>query len=160
MKKLVLLCTAALLAAATTAAASTAASKTVTLTLVEKDIAFRVIDNPPKGGRNKPPSMGDEFVFTSALLTKAGKHVGHLDATCTVTSPGAKGFSTCTGVMALPNGQLSAVALIPTENNVAQDISIVGGTGAYAGATGVLHTVSRGQNSPYTDDTIHLTIPS
>jgi hypothetical protein len=33
-------------------------------------------------------------------------------------------------------------------------------TGAYAGANGVLHTVSRGQNSPYRDDTLHLILPT
>ena len=161
MNKLVLWCAAALLAAMTTATVGSAAStKSVTINLVEKDIAFNFVDNPPKGGKNKPPSMGDSFVFTSALLTKSGGRAGHLEATCTVTTAGAKGWSTCTGVLALAGGQLAAVALVPTQNNVPQDISIVGGTGAYAGATGVLHTVSRGQNSPYSDDTIHLILPT
>jgi hypothetical protein len=160
VKKLVLLCVAGALAAAiTTAVAPAATTKSITIQLVEKDIAFNFVDNPPKGGKNKPPSMGDSFEFTSALLAKTGKRVGHLDAMCTVTSPGANGSSTCTGVLRLPGGQLAAVALVPTQNNRPQDISIVGGTGAYAGASGVLHTVSRGQNSPYTDDTLHLILP-
>jgi hypothetical protein len=35
-------------------------------------------------------------------------------------------------------------------------IAIVGGTGAYVGASGEIVSVSRGSNSPYSDDTIHL----
>jgi hypothetical protein len=160
VKKLILLCAAGALAAAiTTAVAPAAATKSVTIQLVEKDIAFNFVDNPPKGGKNKPPSAGDSFVFTGALLTKTGKPAGHLDVTCTVTTGGANGSSTCTGVFKLAGGQLAAVALVPTQNNLPQDISIVGGTGAYTGASGVLHAVSRGQNSPYTDDTLHLVLP-
>jgi hypothetical protein len=36
------------------------------------------------------------------------------------------------------------------------NIAIVGGTGAYEGALGSIEAVSRGANSPYTDDTVHL----
>jgi hypothetical protein len=32
-------------------------------------------------------------------------------------------------------------------------IAVVGGTGVYEGVTGSVTSVSRGQNSPYTDDT-------
>jgi hypothetical protein len=35
-------------------------------------------------------------------------------------------------------------------------IGILGGTGAYEGARGSIKAVSRGQSSPYTDDTVHL----
>ena len=38
-------------------------------------------------------------------------------------------------------------------------IAVVGGTGVYEGVTGSVKSVSRGQNSPYTDDTIHLIWP-
>jgi allene oxide cyclase-like protein len=161
VKKLVLFGAAVVVLAALSAAvASAAGTKSVTMTLVEKDTAFNFVDNPPKGGKNSPPSIGDIFAFTSALLTKSGKRVGHLDATCTVTSRGAHGLSTCTGVFQLPGGQLAAVALVPTDSVQAQDISIVGGTGAYVGASGYLHTISRGANSPYSDDTLHLILPS
>jgi hypothetical protein len=36
------------------------------------------------------------------------------------------------------------------------NIAIVGGTGAYEGARGSIKATSRGDNSPYTDDTVHL----
>jgi hypothetical protein len=35
-------------------------------------------------------------------------------------------------------------------------IAIVGGTRAYVGARGEVVSVSRGENSPYSDDTVHL----
>jgi hypothetical protein len=162
VKKLVLLWAAATLAAVTAAAVATAApakSSTLTLHLVEKDPSFKYIDNPPKGGKNTPPGMGDMFVFTSDML-KGGKKIGTLAATCTVTTGGKNAVSTCTGVFSLPGGELSAVALVPLSSNTPQDISIVGGTGNFAGATGTLKTVSRGQNSNYSDDTIHLILPS
>jgi hypothetical protein len=161
VKKFMLFCAAVLLAAAATAAFATAAgTKAVTMQLVEKDKSFKFIDNPPKDKKHIP-TAGDVMAFTSDLLTKSGKHIEHLEAFCTVTSGGVHGYSTCTGVMALTGGQLAATALIPTANtSTNEDISIVGGTGAYAGASGVLHTVSRGPNSPYRDDTLHLILPT
>ena len=39
---------------------------------------------------------------------------------------------------------------------IADHIAIVGGTGAYEGARGSVTSVSRGDNSPYSDDTVHL----
>jgi hypothetical protein len=38
-------------------------------------------------------------------------------------------------------------------------IAVVGGTGAYEGVTGSVLSVSRGENSPFTDDTVHLIWP-
>jgi hypothetical protein len=163
VKKLVLWCAAAVLAAATTAAVATDArtsGKTMTIQLVEKQTAFKYIDNPPKSGRNQPPSMGDQFAFKSDLQTKGGKHLGTLNVTCTVTTGGKSPVSTCTGIMSLAGGQIAAVALVPLSNAQQPDIPVVGGTGKYLGATGTLHTHSRGQNSPYSDDTLHLVLPS
>jgi hypothetical protein len=37
-------------------------------------------------------------------------------------------------------------------------VAIVGGTGVYQGVTGNVLSVSRGQNSPYSDDTFRLLI--
>jgi len=163
VRNVVLLCASVALAAAISAgvagAASTKSGSSVTLHLVEKDATFKFVDNPP-AGKNVPPSAGDQFAFTSDLLEK-GKRVGTLDATCTVTKGGKHAWSTCTGVMALGSGQLAAIALVPLADNARQpDISIVGGTGAYTGATGTLRSVSRGPNSPFSDDTIHLILPS
>jgi hypothetical protein len=38
-------------------------------------------------------------------------------------------------------------------------IAITGATGAYEGVTGSGTSVSRSGNSPYSDDTLHLTWP-
>ena len=130
-----------------------------TLHLVEKDGAFQYIDNKPLNP-NKPPSMGDMFVFSSTLLTKSMKRTGALYAECVVTRGGQHMLAQCTGTFTLAGGDLALQALIKDSNaKVPDHIVIVGGTGAYEGATGSITAVSRGDNSPYTDDTIHLVLP-
>jgi hypothetical protein len=161
VKALALLCAAALAAsAAVTASAATHSTRSVTLHLVEKDVGFNFIDNPPHGGQNKPPSIGDQLAFTANVLTKSGKRAGHLEATCTVTRGGKNGYSACFGVMALAGGELSLMTIALTSENGANKIAIVGGTGAYEGASGSIHSVPRGPNSNYSDDTVHLIPPS
>ena len=68
--------------------AAQAARKSVTFHVVEKSVGFNFIDNPPRQGFNSPPLIGDQFAFTSNLLTKGGAHAGTLEATCTVTRGG------------------------------------------------------------------------
>jgi hypothetical protein len=164
VNKLVLWCAAALLAAATTAAVASAAStksgSSVTLHLVEKDLGFNYVDNPPRGGQNEPPSIGDSFAFTANVLTKAGKRAGHLEATCTVTRGGKNGYGVCSGIMALAGGELALMTETSTGTHGPDTIAIVGGTGAYEGATGSVHSVPRGPQSNYSDDTVHLILPS
>ena len=164
MNKLVLWCAAALLAAATTAAVASAAGtksgSSVTLHLVEKDLGFNFVDNPPRGGQNEPPTIGDEFAFTANVLTKAGKRAGHLEGTCTVTRGGKNGYGVCSGIMALAGGDLALMAITSIEGNTPDTIAIVGGTKAYEGATGSIRSAPRGPNSNYSDDTIHLVLPS
>jgi hypothetical protein len=133
-------------------------SGVTTIRLVEKDKAFHFVDNPPLGGQNRPPSMGDEFVFTSELLTRSGKHAGMLHATCTVTAGGKDTVSTCFGTFGLKGGQLAAMTTIVGETRT-DHIAIVGGTGIYAGVRGEVISVDRGENTPYSDDTIRLLRP-
>jgi hypothetical protein len=139
------------------AAATATGSGVTTIHLVERDTAFHVVDNPPLSGENKPPSMGDVFAFTSELLTRSGKHAGTLHATCTVTSGGKRGVVTCFGTFGLKGGQLAGVATLGQTKT--DRIAIVGGTGIYAGARGEVISVSRGENSPFSDDTIRLLRP-
>jgi hypothetical protein len=139
------------------AAATATGSGVTTIHLVERDTAFHVVDNPPLSGENKPPSMGDVFVFTSELLTRSAKHAGTLHATCTVTSGGKRGVVTCFGTFGLKGGQLAGVATLGQTKT--DRIAIVGGTGIYAGARGEVISVSRGENSPFSDDTIRLLRP-
>jgi purine nucleoside phosphorylase len=60
-------------------------------------------------------------------------------------------------LFALKGGQIAGIALLSTSN--ATHIAIVGGTGAYEGVSGSILSVSRGDNTPYTDDTVHLIWP-
>jgi hypothetical protein len=141
-----------------TAAVGANGGGVTTIRLVEKDKAFHFVDNAPLGGQNRPPSMGDQFVFTSELLTRSGKHAGILHATCTVTAGGRNTVSTCFGTFGLKGGQLAAMTTIVGETKKDR-IAIVGGTGIYAGARGEVISVDRGENTPYSDDTIRLLRP-
>jgi len=140
------------------AGAHTAGSRSVTFHLVEKDVGFNFIDNPPRQGFNAPPLIGDQFAFTSEVQTKAGAHAGSLDATCTVSRGGNHGTGPCYGVFSFKGGQIAGIATLSFTSNVTRVI-IVGGTGVYEGVRGTDVSVSRGENSRFTDDTFHLVMP-
>jgi hypothetical protein len=61
------------------------------------------------------------------------------------------------GAIGIKGGTVAGIALLNQTNTT--HIAVVGGTGVYEGVTGSVTSVSRGQNSPYTDDTIHLVWP-
>jgi hypothetical protein len=138
------------------AAGAPKTSSAITFHLVEKDLAFNYVDNKPLGGKNEPPSIGDIFAFTATLWTRDSKRAGSLFASCIITSGGKNGTSECTGTLALKGGQIQLQVAIHTDSPSADKIAIVGGTGAYEGARGMVTSVSRGDNSPYSDDTVHL----
>ena len=140
-------------------AGATAASKSITFHLVEKQIAFNYVDNPPRQGPNQPPLIGDQFSFTSDLMTKSGAHAGFLGATCTIATGGARTSGPCYGIFSFKGGQLMGMARANFFSNAPTEIAIMGGTGVYRGATGYVVSVSRGENSPYSDDTFHLELP-
>jgi hypothetical protein len=140
------------------AGARKAGSRSVTFHLVEKDVGFNFIDNPPRQGFNAPPLMGDQFAFASEVKTKAGAHAGFLDATCTVTRGSIHGTGVCYGIYSFKGGQIMGIASLSFSSNVTR-IVIVGGTGAYDGVTGTVISVSRGDNSAFSDDTFHLVMP-
>ena len=146
------------LTAAGAAAASTSATttKSVTFHLVERDASFNFVDNPPRQGPNAPPLAGDQLVFSSELQTKSGAHAGWLEATCTIARGGTRAQGPCSGVFALAGGQLMAMAQLSFFGNAPTHIVIVGGTGVYQGATGSIVSVSRGENSSFSDDTVTL----
>src|SRR5262245_10256196 len=137
--------------------ASPAAKKSVTFHLVEKSVGSNFIDNPPRQGFNSPPLIGDSLVFSSNLLTKGGAHAGTAEVTCTVTRGGEHLRGVCSAVFALKGGQLAIMALLPPAN-VAHG-AVMGGTGVYEGVTGSILSVSRGENRPFADDTVHLIWP-
>ena len=164
MKK-VIAATAVLVIAATAVALNATASpskfsdkgKSVTLKLVEKEVGFNYVDNPPRQGNNAPPLMGDQLTFTADLLTTSGARAGIFAATCTVARGGVRPNLVCYGLYSLKGGQIAGIAG-PGEGDVTH-VAIAGGTGAYAGVTGTSLEVSRGDNSPLTDVTINLIYP-
>jgi hypothetical protein len=158
MRTVVLLIAVSVVTGVVAAAASAKDSQVTTIKLVKKELAGRFVDNPPLGGENKPPSIGDVFAFTSELLTRSGRHAGMLHATCTATLGGKNGVSTCFGTYSLKGGQLAALTTMVGEPRT-QRIAIVGGTGIYAGVRGEVTSVNRGENGPFSDDTIRLLRP-
>jgi hypothetical protein len=147
-----------LIALPVAAGAAASTSKGLTFHLVEKQVAFNFIDNPPRQGQNHPPLVGDQFVFMNDLLTKSGAHAGSVGANCTVAQGGIHASGPCYGVASLKGGQLMVMARF-TYSNGPSEIVIVGGTGVYRGAAGYVTSVSRGENSPYSDDTFHILLP-
>lgn len=129
--------------------------KTVTFHLVEKQIGFNYIDNPPRQGQNAPPLIGDQFAFTSDLFTKSGARAGSIDATCMVARGGVHASGPCYGVFKFKGGELVGIASL-SFSNAPTHIVIVGGTGVYDGVTGSVLSVSKGPNSPISDDTFQL----
>src|SRR6185312_14866853 len=105
------------------------------------------------------PLIGDEFTFTSELLTRSGKHAGLVEATCMIARGGKNASATCSGNFLLKGGQLAVMTAIGLSGNHTDQIAIVGGTGAYEGASGSIASHSRGENSPFSDDTVHIVYP-
>jgi len=136
--------------------AGAAKTSGITMHLVEKDAGGNFVDNKPyaKAG-SQAASIGDMFVFSSTLLTRSNKRAGALYGSCIAATAGKNPTFECTGTFTLAGGQLE-LQTITRETDKTTHIGIVGGTGAYEGARGSITSVSRGENSPYTDDTVHL----
>jgi hypothetical protein len=120
------------------ASAQDPATRTLKFKALDKGSTFTHVRNTkPKSERAN--STGDVIVFTNPLADASGKVVGKLYADCTTTK-GARNFLrstlTCTAVMALRDGTLTAQANskpgIPTTTG-----AVTGGTGAYANSRGV-----------------------
>lgn len=109
-----------------------------TIHLVQHDKHFAFIDNPPKGGMQKPPSQGDQYVI-GGVDTQNGKPAGTTNLVCVVTQPGKKAVSTCNGSLMLAKGTITATGVSSIASN-SDTYAITGGTGAYAGVRGVLVT--------------------
>ncbi len=142
-----------------TAAQSSAThnGKSLTIRLVMKEVGGNFVDNPPRQGFDAPPLIGDQFTFTSDLLTRSGKHAGVFVATCVVGRGGVKAIFLCHGFYSLKGGQIMGMA--KGSDTATTQIAIVGGTGAYAGVSGNAVEVSRAADSPLTDVTITLRYP-
>jgi hypothetical protein len=154
------------LLAATTAAAATAvlllssasaqvpASRILTLHELDKGSTFVHIRNTaPKSQQSN--ALGDLIAFTNPITDAAGTRIGRLHAEC-VTTVGSRDFRkstlTCTAILHMRDGDLAG-QFVNDVGAMSSTGAITGGTGAYAGARGVV--VSR-QTDVGSDDTITL----
>ena len=113
--------------------------RSLVLHFYEGPAARVFVDNPPKGSN---PSIGDVFIYRYPVYTRQGHGVGSQHEVCTVI--GSLAFL-CTGTLQLPNGQLMLQrAGTATAGNVE---AVVGGTGAFVGARGLLTAHSSGQHT-------------
>jgi hypothetical protein len=110
------------------------------------------------------PTLGDRFAFTNALYKWAGRkrgaRVGRIEGLCTLTKLDITTQSAtvaCTATAFLPAGQLQAAGTLvfSDKGGPVSYISIVGGTGAYAGARGYVKATNLG-NSNNSNDEFHL----
>ena len=111
-----------------------------------------------------PPTLGARFAFTNGLYKWAGRkrggRVGRIEGLCTITKIdlAVHGATVaCTATAFLPSGELQAQGtLVFTEKSGPTNyISIVGGTGAYAGARGYVKSTNLG-DSNNSNDEFHL----
>jgi len=144
------------------AAPAMAQAPTGTLTFHEPASGgtFSIVDNPPKSrthGERTRFSTKDALVFSSPLQDATGKRAGTLRVVCYIKKPGtfATATSDCVGVFGLATGNLYVSVLDQSFAESTTDGTIVGGTGAYVGAKGTMHSVSHRNDT--SDDTLTLT---
>ena len=132
------------------AQAQAVAPTTITLKELEKGSTFKHVRNT-KTHNQRSMALGDLFAFTNPLADASGARVGKLHVSCVATVGNAnflKGVLTCTAVMTLRDGAL----MVQTNSSPGARTTtgaVVGGTGAYAGASGVFVSTDG-------DDTITL----
>lgn len=106
---------------------------------------FQVVSRPMSehyedNGR-KGESRGDTFSFTEKLM-KDGKRIGHDTGSCTVMRATRTSFTMqCVVTLIFKNkGQLTVQGALVFKRGVrsAPELAITGGTGDYAGASGVM----------------------
>jgi hypothetical protein len=138
--------------AAVDAAGGAAQTPPRTFPLFEKDSAGKgvLIDNTP---RSRRPAMGDQFAVRTPLFdVRGGKRQGSLAGLCTIMAkpkpPGPK--LNCEAVYSLPDGDLIVSGRV---DGGADQLAIVGGTQAYAGARGTLDST---MSKAGTQDTVTL----
>jgi hypothetical protein len=124
--------------------AHASAPPTGTLQIVLQPKSFSFADMPPKRSGDRPPSPGDASIITYRVLdASGGKRIGRAQFVCIATDRRGE-HEQCSGTIALRDGQLA------TQGD-AENVAIVGGSGAYAGARGT----ATGEDRP---DSIDVTL--
>jgi hypothetical protein len=144
----------AIVAVLSSASAQAPASRILTLHELDKGATFVHVRNTrTKAGQSN--LLGDLIAFTNPVTDAAGTRVGRLHAEC-ITTVGSRDFRkstlTCTAILHLRDGDLVGqfVDDVGAESSTG---AITGGTGAYAGARGVVVSKHTDVGS---DDTITL----
>jgi hypothetical protein len=128
------------------------------LTFVEQPtdhFSFSDVAPKTKVGEEGPErlSSGDQLTFSSDLLDKLKKDVGDLNVVCAVTRPGGfdSAHAQCTGTATLPGGVLTLARGGRVFAGRDPYGTIMGGTLAYTGATGLfIETEGSGDQTTYT----------
>jgi len=128
--------------------------RTITLRELEKGATFSHIRNK-RAKTARSIAQGDLIVFTNPLADTSGARVGVVHVSC-VATVGARDFTKstmlCGAVARLRDGDLTSQILVRL-GRARNTGAITGGTGAYAGARGVITSVD-GENGA--TDTITL----
>jgi hypothetical protein len=116
------------------------------LQIVLRPQSFHLADLPPKRSGDGPPSPGDASIVTYRVFDASGaKRLGCAQFVCVAIDRRGE-HEQCSGTIALADGQIA------TQGD-ADNVAVVGGSGAYAGARGT----ARGQDHPDSVDvTIHF----
>jgi hypothetical protein len=127
------------------------AATTRSLHLVEKGGGLKVVDNPPKAQHQYDFSAGDIVIVTRDLFDPKGSRAGTLRLVCVATSATTQ---QCSGAETLADGTLELAGVSShTPSTVA---AVIGGTGAYSGASGTSVSTDRRANANIADQTITL----
>ena len=114
---------------------------TGTLQVVLRPESFNFVDSPPKRSGDGPPSPGDASIVGYRVFDASGaKRLGRAQFVCVATDRRGQ-HEQCTGTITLPGGQIA------TQGD-ADNVALVGGTGAYAGARGT----ATGHDHPHSVD--------
>lgn len=138
---------------AVTVPATAWSAPTGTLTVIETAHGGRthVIDVPPRSatkGEDRSLTRDDTLVITNPLRTTSGKAAGRLRVTCAVTKAGGldSAAGDCLGTFALKAGRIYVTA--PLDLSARRTTgTVLGGTGAYAGAQGTWTSVQQAHGS-------------
>src|SRR5215212_1852371 len=116
------------------------------LQIVLRPASFHLADLPPKRSGDGPPSPGDASIITYRVSDASGaKRLGRAQFVCVAVDRRGR-HEQCTGTIDLPDGQIA------TQGD-AENVAVVGGTGAYAGARGT----ATGEDHPdHVDVTVHF----
>jgi hypothetical protein len=125
----------------TSAAGGGSHPSAITLHAQSKLDHAQAVDNAPQR-----QSAGDVLVFTEQLLNARGRKIGSDAATCTALFDQR---SLCTGTYVLPGGQLMVQLIQPGPTGTYTQ-AIVGGTGRYARARGVVIVDQRSSGDRFT----------